>query len=89
MTCWPRRRRGPVRQTKRLQIALLISTQNVPISKSNCFLALARRLALGPAPEFPQAGLEFWAALARQCFINEYVFFREADENRAAEKPAR
>jgi Flp pilus assembly protein TadD/2-polyprenyl-3-methyl-5-hydroxy-6-metoxy-1,4-benzoquinol methylase len=72
----------------RLLMALLVSTQNADIEIER-FLTLARRLVLDVAgtEAVSAQDLEFWAALARQCFINEYVFFRTEDEIRAAEKP--
>ncbi len=50
------------------------------------FLTLARRILLaaahggGERPEAENAALDFYAALARQCFINEYVFALSGDE---------
>ncbi len=66
-----------------LLMALLVSTQNTDIELER-FLTSARRLMLDEAGA--QSGLEFWSALTRQCFINEYVFFRGEEEKRAAEK---
>jgi Tfp pilus assembly protein PilF/SAM-dependent methyltransferase len=69
----------------RLLMALLVSTQNADIEIER-YLTLARRLVLEDARDGADTGLEFWAALARQCFINEYVFFRMEDEAGAAGK---
>ncbi|MBN9544721.1 MAG: tetratricopeptide repeat protein [Alphaproteobacteria bacterium] len=67
--------------------ALLGSGQNADLDIER-FLTMARRVLLeavrGGGME--DAGMEFHAALARQCFINEYVFFRAEDEaSRAAD----
>jgi len=64
-----------------LLMALLVSTQNTDIELER-FLTSVRRLML----TLPGGGLEFWSALARQCFINEYVFFCRQEETGAAEK---
>jgi SAM-dependent methyltransferase len=44
---------------------------------------IAQALAGGAAPD---DALAFWCALARQCFINEYVFMQDAGEAEAAER---
>ncbi len=64
-----------------LLLALMTSTQNTDIELER-FLTLARRVLLEAAEgrEAPDAGLAFYAALARQCFINEYVHFRDNEE---------
>jgi tetratricopeptide (TPR) repeat protein/SAM-dependent methyltransferase len=73
----------------KLLCSLLSSTQNTDIALER-FLTMARRLMLQAATAMPagsdEAGLNFHSALARQCFINEYVFFHAADEIRDAEK---
>ena len=68
-----------------LLLALLVSAQNTDIELER-FLTMARRLLLEAAEvDDPDgAGLEFHAALARQCFINEYVFFPGEEEIRRA-----
>ena len=66
--------------------ALLVSAQNINVELER-FLTVARRLLLEAAAadnDADNAGLEFYAALARQCFINEYVFFQGAEEIRQA-----
>ena len=65
-----------------LLMALLVSTQNTDMELER-FLTRARRLMLD---RLDDSSLEFWSALARQCFINEYVFFRGEEEKLAAEK---
>jgi Tfp pilus assembly protein PilF/2-polyprenyl-3-methyl-5-hydroxy-6-metoxy-1,4-benzoquinol methylase len=54
------------------------------------FLTAARHAALELATEQPArppatAELQFYAALARQCFINEYIFACDASERRVAD----
>ena len=68
-----------------LLLALLVSAQNTDIELER-FLTMARRLLLEAAAGdgADGAGLEFHAALARQCFINEYVFFHSEEEIRRA-----
>jgi tetratricopeptide (TPR) repeat protein/2-polyprenyl-3-methyl-5-hydroxy-6-metoxy-1,4-benzoquinol methylase len=50
------------------------------------FLTAARRALLDTAPGTSRSedGIGFYSALARQCFINEYVFAITADETRRA-----
>jgi 2-polyprenyl-3-methyl-5-hydroxy-6-metoxy-1,4-benzoquinol methylase len=50
------------------------------------FLTMARRALLEAASEMIESGdgIGFYSALARQCFINEYVFAVAADEGRKA-----
>ena len=50
------------------------------------FLTMARRALLDAAGEMIESGdgIGFYSALARQCFINEYVFAATADEVRKA-----
>jgi len=64
-----------------LLCGLLSSTQNIDVELER-FLTMARRLMLEAATIAPDAdaGMEFYNALARQCFINEYVFFHTEDE---------
>jgi Tfp pilus assembly protein PilF/SAM-dependent methyltransferase len=66
-----------------LLLALLVSAQNTDIELER-FLTMARRLLLEAADGEESGGsvpaLEFHAALARQCFINEYVFFHGDEE---------
>jgi 2-polyprenyl-3-methyl-5-hydroxy-6-metoxy-1,4-benzoquinol methylase len=65
-----------------LFLALLVSAQNTDIELER-FLTMARRALLeaatGGEPEDSKT-LEFYSALARQCFINEYVFFPSDEE---------
>lgn len=51
------------------------------------FLTLARQVLLDGAEETtaPEAAIDFYAALARQCFLNEYVFRLDDDEYRRAD----
>jgi ubiquinone/menaquinone biosynthesis C-methylase UbiE len=51
------------------------------------FLTVARRALLDTAGAMSgsSAGIDFYSALARQCFINEYVFAVTADEVRKAD----
>ena len=66
-----------------LLMALLTSAPNTDMSLER-FLTLARATMLtAPADD---AALGFAAALAQQCFINEYVFLPAADEIAAAEQ---
>ena len=72
-----------------LLCALLSSTQNTDMALER-FLTMARRLMLEAAAGLPVqdgeagAGLPFLSAIARQCFINEYVFFQGDEEIRQA-----
>ncbi len=68
-----------------LLLALLVSAQNIDVELER-FLTMARRLLLEAAAgdSVEDSSLEFYAALARQCFINEYVFFQSAEEIRQA-----
>ncbi len=70
-----------------LLLALLVSAQNTDVEFER-FLTMARRLLLEAAEgnEENGAGLGFYAALARQCFINEYVFFCDDEEIQRAGK---
>ena len=74
-------RQGGVKTDDPLLLALLVCAQNTDIELER-FLTAARRTML----DGTEAGLEFCSALARQCFINEYVFFRSEEENTAAQK---
>jgi len=68
--------------------AYLVSTQNTDVELER-FLTMARRLLLFDAAasdSVDDAGLEFFAALARQCFINDYVFFHAEDEIQQASR---
>jgi tetratricopeptide (TPR) repeat protein/2-polyprenyl-3-methyl-5-hydroxy-6-metoxy-1,4-benzoquinol methylase len=68
-----------------LLLALLASANAADIALER-FLTMARRLLLeaGENNQEDEAGLEFHAALARQCFLNDYVFFHDAQEIRRA-----
>jgi tetratricopeptide (TPR) repeat protein len=65
----------------RLLRALLCITPNLDIELER-LLTMARRHLLRAAATAPQddAALDFHAALARQCFINEYVFSHSDEE---------
>jgi tetratricopeptide (TPR) repeat protein/SAM-dependent methyltransferase len=65
----------------RLLEALLCRALNLDIELER-LLTVARRHLLREAVANPEtnAALDFHAALARQCFINEYVFFHDDDE---------
>jgi 2-polyprenyl-3-methyl-5-hydroxy-6-metoxy-1,4-benzoquinol methylase len=69
-------------------LALLVSAQNTDVELER-FLTLARRVLLeaatGDEPK-DSTTFEFYAALAQQCFINEYVFFRDEEELQRASK---
>jgi len=72
-----------------LLCALLDSAPNCDIEFER-FLTMARRTLLETASAIFTiddeigAGLNFYCALARQCFINEYVFFHSDEEIRQA-----
>ncbi len=69
-----------------LLCALLVSTQNTDVEIER-FLTMARRslLEAAAADDNGDAGMAFYAALTRQCFINEYVFScGRAENDRAA-----
>ncbi|HVZ27607.1 MAG TPA: tetratricopeptide repeat protein [Rhizomicrobium sp.] len=68
-----------------LLCALLASANAADIELERC-LTMARRLLLeaGESDAADAAGLEFYAALARQCFLNDYVFFHDEEEIRRA-----
>ncbi|MES2294145.1 MAG: tetratricopeptide repeat protein [Pseudomonadota bacterium] len=68
-----------------LLLALLVSAQNTDVELER-FLTMTRRLLLEAAEDdgADDAGLKFYAALACQCFINEYVFFQSEEEIRRA-----
>jgi len=71
-----------------LLLALLVSTQNTDVELER-FLIMARRTLLeAAASDEPEdnIALAFYAALAQQCFINEYVFFCDDEELRHAGK---
>jgi len=79
-------REGPAALARdALFCALLVSAQNTDVEIER-FLTMARRALLEVADAGgDDAGIAFHAALARQCFINEYVFFCDEEEvNRAA-----
>lgn len=69
-----------------LLLALLVSAQNTDVELER-FLTMARR-ALLEAAAGDELGnskvLQFYSALARQCFINDYVFFSGGEETREA-----
>ncbi len=69
-----------------LLCAMLVSAQNTDIDIER-FFTMARRSLLEAAAgnDNDDAAMEFHAALARQCFINDYVFFCDEGEiDRAA-----
>jgi tetratricopeptide (TPR) repeat protein/2-polyprenyl-3-methyl-5-hydroxy-6-metoxy-1,4-benzoquinol methylase len=70
-----------------LLLALLVSAQNTDVELER-FLTMARRALLEAAAsdDADDGAIGFYAALARQCFINEYVFFKSEEEiDRASE----
>ena len=71
----------------RLLQALLCSTP-IPDLGMERFLTGIRLGMLdlaGVSPELDEDALGFWCAMARQCFINEYVFICTDDENARAQ----
>ena len=70
-----------------LLAALLCAMPNMDVGLER-FLTMARHGLLERAVAAPDnaQGLAFFSALARQCFINEYVFFAAPDESAAIEK---
>jgi len=66
---------------------MLVSTQNTDVEIER-LLTMARRSLLEGAvgSGADDASIEFYAVLARQCFINEYVFFCGDDEMGRAAK---
>jgi 2-polyprenyl-3-methyl-5-hydroxy-6-metoxy-1,4-benzoquinol methylase len=70
-----------------LLCALLGSANSADIALER-FLTMARRLLLdaGQSNDADAAGLKFHAALARHCFLNDYVFFHDEEEIRRAGK---
>ena len=71
---------GPLAEDT-LLMALLTSAPNTELGLER-FLTLTRAALL----EADEAPLEFRAALAQQCFINEYVFLADGHELAAAQK---
>ncbi len=71
----------------RLLLALLTTALNTDLELER-FLTLARRALLDEESEgrSSEEGLEFRCALARQCFINEYVFSQDDSEIQQAGK---
>jgi len=69
----------------RLLLALLVSAQNTDVELER-FLTMARRVLLEAAAHdaTDDGALPFFAALTRQCFINEYVFSHDEEEIRRA-----
>ena len=86
---WPRALTAPelfgpegpsVLARDRLLCAMLVSAPNIDVEIER-FLTLARRLLLDAIDEeTDDAETEVRAVLARQCFINEYVFFCDEEE---------
>jgi Tfp pilus assembly protein PilF/2-polyprenyl-3-methyl-5-hydroxy-6-metoxy-1,4-benzoquinol methylase len=74
---------GGMKPDDPLLLSLLVSTQNTDMELER-FLTAARRTMLDGAGA--ENSLEFQSALAQQCFINEYVFFRGEEETTLAEK---
>jgi Flp pilus assembly protein TadD len=64
-----------------LLLALLVSAQNADVELER-FLTNARRVLLEAAArdDAEDGANGFYAALARQCFINDYVFFNSKEE---------
>jgi Flp pilus assembly protein TadD/2-polyprenyl-3-methyl-5-hydroxy-6-metoxy-1,4-benzoquinol methylase len=90
VTAWPRvlmatelfGPEGPAALARdELLCALLVSAQNTDIEIER-FLTMARRALLDAAmnDDRDESGIAFYGALARQCFINEYVFYCGEDE---------
>jgi tetratricopeptide (TPR) repeat protein len=74
-----------------LLVALLISAPNIDIPLER-FLTMLRGAMLRELTRNPDAGAQaelFAAALAQQCFINDYVFLPDEDELAAAAELAR
>ncbi len=69
-----------------LLCTLLVSANNADINIER-FLTMARRALLeaGINNDADDTGLPFYAALANQCFLNDYVFIYDEDEFRQAE----
>ena len=69
-----------------LLCTLLVSANNADIGIER-FLTMARRALLeaGINNDADDTGLPFYAALANQCFLNDYVFIYDEDEFRQAE----
>jgi tetratricopeptide (TPR) repeat protein/2-polyprenyl-3-methyl-5-hydroxy-6-metoxy-1,4-benzoquinol methylase len=69
----------------------ILETAAVSTLEFELFLTATRRALLARAAEttanaaMEQAGLPFFAALAQQCFINEYIFAADEKETAAAE----
>ncbi|MCH7936955.1 MAG: tetratricopeptide repeat protein [Proteobacteria bacterium] len=63
--------------------AFLTRCVNVDVPMENFLTGLRRRLVLSPEGGHTADGLKVAALLAVQCFINEYIFFRQADETEA------
>jgi len=79
---------GPAGAGNPLLEALLCTTPNADMEMER-FLTMARRLLLETAltgAEENGGALNFYSALARQCFINEYVFYAPENEIAAAHK---
>jgi tetratricopeptide (TPR) repeat protein/2-polyprenyl-3-methyl-5-hydroxy-6-metoxy-1,4-benzoquinol methylase len=74
-----------------LLIALLVSAPNtdIPLERFLTMLRGAMILELAPSPEASAQAELFAAALAQQCFINDYVFLPGKDELAAAAAAAR
>ena len=68
-----------------LLLALLGSAQNTDVELER-FLTMARRVLLETVERegADGQGLDFYAALALQCFVNEYVFFHGVGESHRA-----
>ena len=64
-----------------LLLALLVSAQNTDVELER-ILTMARRALLEAAArdDADDGAIGFYAALARQCFINDYVFFNDEEE---------
>lgn len=63
-------------------LCTLLASANAADIALERFLTMARRLLLdaGEGNAAEDAGVEFHAALARQCFLNDYVFFHDPEE---------
>ena len=73
-------RQGGDRVNDELLVTLLRLTPNLDIALED-ILTVDRRNFLRAVMDAETAASSFYAALAQQCFINEYVFSRTADED--------
>jgi tetratricopeptide (TPR) repeat protein/SAM-dependent methyltransferase len=79
-----RLRRGGQLEDDEMLRALLVATPNSDIELEAALTKARRRILARALAGDGETHPEFAAALARQCFINEYVFCLEADESAQA-----